>query len=1447
MEIGGLNRGLMDINKPLTAILVTLILISYIPIPVYTSSDEKLEREHVTYKLVIENYPPENKTPENDSGEEQAVDNDPEEEKDDYENDTSENETQKEGSGKSEENQPENDSSGSEDDLEEDQETDDEDNKIIENYYPENNPKENTDEERIVDNQPEEGKDNSRNRNNRALISGKTEPLAPVSVIVNSNARTFDLNADENGNFQVEVIGLGEGPHSLKIIAGDGNRNGLLDGPDLGGWNGFGEEKVEDELLAGAHQHYKIPLEFDPFEIQFSEDSGILQEELQENSRTLIERTPENILDIKYKHHDQIIEDLLHAKRLAEEVDGTIEKQDKVKEAWIVSWKENHENNFEYEENLNSLLSKLEQDPSVRDVEVDRETIKEYLVEWIETKEFEHFEWFSNKLSKSEIEEKGMELVSTRGELDYLISYQQMENKLEWSENPEHPGEILDTENEYLIEWKVTKSDWFETPNAIDGDILETRSEVVDQDYIYDRYVMRNITDTEYQIEWTESEKEYLIEWETGGVERNWFDSPEDHKGEVIDNKKTQTDTKYIYDSHPDDPDVGQVLELDEYQGSSYKPSPNSWTYHYIESKPVYETEYLIEWSISDTNAEWFDSPNAHEGEVIDTRIDKTTRVGWFSSPNEKNGKVIDTRTSIVDREWVREGSQTFDTHQGESFQPNSNVKYELRRTRDKKKTRYLIEWTETISDWFESPDDHVGRVIDSRPKRYLYSWTEKNNETRWFDEPEDVPGEILKIVDTEQTSTEEWGYRWTTEETETHREWLDSNNQDGNVIQTRETEEFGLKWTSLENEAFGMDRREDAYRFLADLHDRKNAYNITIDRGQAPLLENYLVSWKVPQSVKRRYLERYRIDYLPLSPKSKSTSFEVASRNNYSGKVNLNTKGSEEVLKKITRENIELNSSEMVDLSITPKSITNSTHPVTVSGKTPDERGGDSDTYMLFLETEADISNTRTKEVEVWEDLNDKTSLIVTALRQVSRNGSLAYEQMDAEIKVDGEKWTNSGNENRSVDPGYHEVSFGNVDGYKTPTSKEVYMVSGESQIITGLYKKKESHLLNIKLNPEDGGKTSPSSGMHRYHYGDRVEIEADEEPGWEFEKWTGDRKRDLSSTHLYITRDKEVTAHFNPKLSIFCKGPGSLRIIEPKGNSVQIEKKTNETYGYGSKVKIEAKSEGNGEFKGWEGHIGEIDKKDHSLEVEMDKPRTITANFEERKEQKKNRGENRSGTPRFIAYVMVNKSVPPEEYKDLETFDENHQIREGYIRYAPFQGFYLMDKNHDGVRDSIVYIDGLAHLEAENGYTRFSQFNLKPKNLKNDSWGYFLNNEPISEKREFLEAPKSMGDEEVDSLWWTIAEAGQNASWLNDDEDKAFFPGYHQIIEDIEGYLPYDPEDNLGMNALYCGSETTAHLFEANGPTGSNVVGPNEHTMEAWRDLWIKANESLSQGDSY
>ncbi len=184
-----------------------------------------------------------------------------------------------------------------------------------------------------------------------------------------------------------------------------------------------------------------------------------------------------------------------------------------------------------------------------------------------------------------------------------------------------------------------------------------------------------------------------------------------------------------------------------------------------------------------------------------------------------------------------------------------------------------------------------------------------------------------------------------------------------------------------------------------------------------------------------------------------------------------------------------------------------------------------------------------------------------------------------------------------------------GDVEDIDNTDSASTTIEMNDDYSITANFEITEHELI---LDSTDGGSVmTPGEGTFEYTYGDVVDIEADEDSGYEFTGWTGDTETIANSNNISTTiemlGDYSVTANFEEithELDINSTSGGS--VTDP-GEGVYV-------YSDEETVDIVAGADSGYVFIGWSGDTGTIDDiESNSAKIEMLDDYSITANFEE------------------------------------------------------------------------------------------------------------------------------------------------------------------------------------------------------------------------------------------
>ena len=144
---------------------------------------------------------------------------------------------------------------------------------------------------------------------------------------------------------------------------------------------------------------------------------------------------------------------------------------------------------------------------------------------------------------------------------------------------------------------------------------------------------------------------------------------------------------------------------------------------------------------------------------------------------------------------------------------------------------------------------------------------------------------------------------------------------------------------------------------------------------------------------------------------------------------------------------------------------------------------------------------------------------------------------------------------------------------------------------------------ILNVTVSPPLSGVVSPESGS--YKDGSTVSIVATPNPEYDFVGWTGDETGSNNFLSFQMNRNKNIVAEFVKRkysLTINTQGEGTV-------SEQLISSGKSTDYSSGSVVKLTANPSAGYYFSGW---IGAITGATNPVEVNIDRPKTITAKFE-------------------------------------------------------------------------------------------------------------------------------------------------------------------------------------------------------------------------------------------
>ena len=142
------------------------------------------------------------------------------------------------------------------------------------------------------------------------------------------------------------------------------------------------------------------------------------------------------------------------------------------------------------------------------------------------------------------------------------------------------------------------------------------------------------------------------------------------------------------------------------------------------------------------------------------------------------------------------------------------------------------------------------------------------------------------------------------------------------------------------------------------------------------------------------------------------------------------------------------------------------------------------------------------------------------------------------------------------------------------------------------------------ININQIGSGQIILKPNKTSYDCGEVVNIIANPEIGWNFQKWSGNINSDQNTLQLTVTDDIDITGSF--EIQTFNL---SVDVIG-QGNVTEFKKNKITTYQYGDIVELEAVPNDWWAFSNWS---GDINSSSQNIQLAMKEDVSITANFEE------------------------------------------------------------------------------------------------------------------------------------------------------------------------------------------------------------------------------------------
>ena len=206
------------------------------------------------------------------------------------------------------------------------------------------------------------------------------------------------------------------------------------------------------------------------------------------------------------------------------------------------------------------------------------------------------------------------------------------------------------------------------------------------------------------------------------------------------------------------------------------------------------------------------------------------------------------------------------------------------------------------------------------------------------------------------------------------------------------------------------------------------------------------------------------------------------------------------------------------------------------------------------------------------------------------------------------------------------------------------------------------ETFLLQINIEPEEGGMAIPGSGS--YTEGSEVEILAEANENWQFHQWSGDITSENNPITVTVNRDLTLTAEFMPVTY-------ALQITKVGDGSVEQEliQQKSEEYEAGSVIQLTAVAAEGWFFSGWE---GDLVGSENPETIEMNSPKQITVVFE-RKAFSFNAETNGEGE---VSVELVSGELTEEGYLFESVLELSAEPSEGWM-FSGWSGDLESDDN--------------------------------------------------------------------------------------------------------------------------------------------------------------------------
>lgn len=186
--------------------------------------------------------------------------------------------------------------------------------------------------------------------------------------------------------------------------------------------------------------------------------------------------------------------------------------------------------------------------------------------------------------------------------------------------------------------------------------------------------------------------------------------------------------------------------------------------------------------------------------------------------------------------------------------------------------------------------------------------------------------------------------------------------------------------------------------------------------------------------------------------------------------------------------------------------------------------------------------------------------------------------------------------------------------DGYELVTSagmSDIVYAESDKEAYTRFVRREDGFSINVSLAGTGGGVVEmklsdglkyQNTGIEYYRKNSLIEINAIPQKGSEFKEWRGDIEGNVATQVIAMDAEKSIVAEFEQ-----ITYPLHLKIQGSGQGTVSTGTKVNQ-HPAGSTVLLQAIPDKGSKFKEW---IGDIDGTATQVSIEMDGPKTVTAEF--------------------------------------------------------------------------------------------------------------------------------------------------------------------------------------------------------------------------------------------